>query len=104
MTELRCSADTCAHNDCNCCCKGNINVKGSDAYCTDDTCCQSFQERKGTSVSNACCEPKRAIDICCDAVDCRHNQNQTCHAPSIEVQGHGAHTANQTACGSFVRR
>lgn len=101
MTELKCHANTCCHNQEECCCKSTINVSGSQACCEDDTCCGSFQEKKEGSVSNSLKKAKHAIQITCDATDCKHNKECTCRATTIEVSGRGASSAKQTACDSF---
>ncbi len=46
MTRLDCSVVNCTYNKDNSCCKDNIHVGGRDARMTDQTCCESFRERK----------------------------------------------------------
>ena len=51
MPELRCTVQTCVHNKDFYCDLKKINVGGSDAKRPDETCCDSFEERKGDSES-----------------------------------------------------
>ncbi len=103
MTDLRCMTNTCAHNEEDCCCRSNITVCGSQACCEEDTCCSSFTEQSDQT-TNAIKVPKHSIKITCDARDCVHNVECNCKAPTIEVTGHGASSAKQTACASFAQR
>ena len=47
MTKLDCSVTGCMHNAENCCCKNTILVEGKTAQDKCDTCCGSFDEKKG---------------------------------------------------------
>ena len=46
MTRLDCSVVNCAYNKEDSCCKDNIHVGGKNAKVTDETCCESFREKK----------------------------------------------------------
>ena len=53
MPELKCTVQTCLHNQNYYCDLDNIKVGGSSAKHAQDTCCDSFEERKdGNSYSN----------------------------------------------------
>ncbi len=53
MTRLDCSVVNCTYNKDNSCCKDNIHVGGRNAKVTDQTCCDSFRERKYDGARNA---------------------------------------------------
>ena len=54
MPELRCTVQTCRHNRDYYCDLDKIEVGGSRAKHAQETCCDSFQERKdGNSYSNS---------------------------------------------------
>lgn len=52
MTKLDCSVTGCMHNAENCCCKNTILVEGKTAQDKCDTCCGSFDEKKGGTFRN----------------------------------------------------
>ena len=54
MPQLKCSAVTCVFNKQELCSRGDIQVTGDQASTADQTCCGSFQERKGESMTNSC--------------------------------------------------
>lgn len=66
-----------------------------------ETCCDSFEERKGDSYSDVTgtASPKSEID--CKAVDCMYNENCNCHAGKISVEGSNACHCEQTECATF---
>ena len=61
MPELKCTVQTCTHNKNFYCDLERIIVGGSSAKRSEETCCDSFEERKGDSYSDvngqasACC-------------------------------------------------
>ena len=64
MPVLNCSAMGCAYNVDHLCNKGTIQVDGSVAQKTDETCCASFRERSGGK--NACnCDDTRCSTFRC---------------------------------------
>lgn len=40
----------------------------------------------------------------CTATKCIYNENQLCSKGNIEIDGNGAHRADETSCGSFRDR
>ena len=46
MPELKCTVQTCKHNQNYCCDLDKITVGGDAAVAPKDTCCDSFEERK----------------------------------------------------------
>ncbi|MDE7057723.1 MAG: DUF1540 domain-containing protein [Lachnospiraceae bacterium] len=102
MTRLDCSVVNCTYNKDNSCCKDNIHVGGQGAKVTDQTCCDSFQERRYDGMRNADDIPSKPTAVSCDATNCTHNQACKCHADQIEVCGADACQCDDTRCGTFV--
>ena len=53
MPELKCTVQTCVHNNDFLCNLDRIQVGGESARNPQETCCDSFQERKEGSYSNS---------------------------------------------------
>ena len=104
MTYLKCSATTCVYNKNELCSKGDINVMGSDAQHSDETCCGSFRERTNESATNSVAEGggKKEIAIDCKAGNCTYNEQCKCTAGSIGIAGPGAKDSNDTKCDTFM--
>ena len=49
MPELKCTVQTCMHNKDFYCALDKIQVGGSSAKNAEETCCDSFEERKGSA-------------------------------------------------------
>lgn len=103
MAELQCKVENCTYNRENCCCKGDIMVGGHHACCEDETCCESFMQRRGDSFSNST-SPERIISIDCEAVKCVYNNNHKCVADHVDIKGCGACDCRETACATFKER
>lgn len=101
MAELCCTVENCAYNNECLCCKGDINVGGTQAHREDDTCCESFLQRRGDSFRNATEHPSHAIDIDCEAAHCVYNEHYKCMADHVDIRGCGACDCRETACGTF---
>lgn len=101
MAELRCQADTCTYNKERCCCKGDIMVGGKHAECPDDTCCESFVQKRGESLTNATSHPSATISVDCEVAKCVYNANYKCTADHVEISGMGADTSRETCCSTF---
>ena len=79
MTRLDCSVVNCAYNKEDSCCKDNIHVGGKNAKVTDETCCESFREKKdGMTNSNAI--PSKPTEVACEAECCCYNHSYKCAA------------------------
>lgn len=104
MAELKCKANTCCYNNEGNCCKGNIMVGGNHAVAIDNTCCESFSQRRGENYRNAMERPSRTISIDCEATNCTYNTNYRCCAQQVEIKGCGAAECGQTACTTFQER
>ena len=103
MAELRGGGDNCVYNSEKCCWKGDIMVGGKAAGKKEDTCCESFRERKGERVSNSM-NPSRTISIDCEATRCVYNTNYKCYADHVDIKGCGACDCKETACATFKER
>ena len=66
MPELKCTVQTCTHNQNNYCCLDRIVVGGNTAKQAEDTCCDSFEKRKGQSMSNSAKEASAYSSIDCN--------------------------------------
>ncbi|MBE6830264.1 DUF1540 domain-containing protein [Clostridium sp. KNHs216] len=107
MTNLHCDVMTCANNRDNFCCRPEIQVSGRQAQDSEETCCSSFLDATdGAQNSVGCSLPNTALDIYCEAENCRFNSNERCDANEISVQSGNAqpHSQSATACASFENR
>lgn len=104
MAELRCQADTCTYNKEKCCCKGDIMVGGKHAECCDETCCESFFQKRGEGMTNATSHPSPTISVDCEASKCVYNANYKCTAERVEISGSGADTSRETCCSTFKEK
>ncbi len=105
MPELKCTVQTCVHNQQYLCDLDKIQVGGENAKNPQETCCDSFQERTGESYSNSYSSSmKSASDtssVDCKATNCMYNQNCACHAGKISVEGGNASACDGTECATF---
>ena len=100
MTRLDCSVVNCAYNKEDSCCKDNIHVGGKNAKVTDETCCESFREKKhGMTNSNAI--PSKPTEVACEAECCCYNHSCKCAADQIQMSGSNACHCGQTECATF---
>ncbi|NBH84733.1 DUF1540 domain-containing protein [bacterium C-53] len=106
VTILECTAKDCFYNKSECCCKGDIEVKGHSAKCSSDTCCQSFKKQRDGSYSNAhtSSSPSRSVEIGCEADNCVYNDDHRCFADRIGIAGINASTSRETQCSTFRAR
>ena len=96
MPDLRCTVQTCAHNKNFYCDLDGIVVGGNSAKRAEETCCDSFEERKGDSYSNVTGEASPKCKI-----DCKATEQCQCHAGKISVEGSSACRCGQTECATF---
>lgn len=101
MPKLRCSAQGCVHNASECCCRGAIEVAGTSAGHSEETCCSNFYENVGNMSNAVGQEPTEYMEVQCEAENCMHNEGYQCQADSIDVSGHGACKCDETCCSSF---
>ena len=101
MANLECGVDSCAHNREECCCRGEINVKGCGAHSMCDTCCGSYLRRNGENAQNATVYPNQTIGISCEAENCIYNTDTKCTAKNVGIAGYGARDKEETECSTF---
>ncbi len=101
MTNLDCSVKNCRYNENNCCCKENIQIDGSSARCSNETCCGSFVERSEEYARNSVYEPSKPTNVSCKAENCKYNEDCQCHASDIDVAGSKACCCGETECKTF---
>lgn len=101
MQQLDCSVDSCVYNKRECCCRGEICVDGREAKSSEDTCCRSFEEKRGDSFLSATEHPTQTINVECKATDCIYNKGCICDARHIGIAGSNACHCEQTECASF---
>ena len=101
MAELKCGVEICSYNKDKCCCKGDIMVGGKHADCCNDTCCESFAQKRDDSYTSSLEHPCRTISIDCEAVKCVYNSNYKCHAEHVDIKGGGANSSAGTECSTF---
>ena len=104
MAELKCAVDTCVYNNSECCCTGDIMVGGMRALSCEETCCESFREKKGDRATNEAKHPSRTISIDCEAVKCIYNSNYKCLADHVDIRGCKAADCRETSCATFKER
>lgn len=106
MAELKCGAVNCTYNEEKYCCKGDIMVGGKHADRTEDTCCESFaQKREGhDTYTSSLSHPSKTISIDCEAVKCIYNSNYKCVAEHVDIAGSGAKISGETECSTFTER
>lgn len=104
MAELKCMAEKCNYNKDCLCCKGDIMVGGTHATTSDDTCCESFVEKRNDAFTSANAHQSKVISIDCDAVKCMYNSNYKCVASHVDINGQNATTSKLTSCGTFKEK
>ena len=101
MPELKCTVQTCTHNKNFYCDLERIIVGGSSAKRSEETCCDSFEERKGDSYSDVNGQASACSCIDCKATECIYTDKCECHAGKISVEGSNACQCEQTECATF---
>ena len=101
MPELKCTVQTCTHNKNFYCDLERIIVGGSSAKRSEETCCDSFEERKGDSHSDVNGQASACSSIDCKATECMYNEQCHCHAGKISVEGGNARRCQETECATF---
>ena len=101
MAELKCKAEHCTYNKDRYCSKGDIMVGGDEAEKSQETCCESFQERRADSMKDSVGTPSADIMVDCQASNCTYNENLKCTAGKIDISGVGASSCDETECSTF---
>ena len=102
MPELKCTVQTCVHNNQFLCDLEKIQVGGDSAKTAQETCCDSFQERKEGSYMNYSGQQMASdcASVDCRAKECMYNENCQCHAGRISVEGGDARQSSATECAT----
>lgn len=103
MPELKCSVVTCVHNNENYCALDSIEVNGSSAQKSEETCCGSFVEKRDNQYSNSAKSATATSDVVCRARDCKYNDECKCFAGKINVAGSSACHSEETECTTFKK-
>jgi hypothetical protein len=98
MPALVCSAQNCMYNNAMYCSRGDIKVGGAQAMVCQDTCCESFEERKRDNMRSSVGSPSTQASIQCEATKCRYNEKCTCHAQHVDISGAAACMCTETEC------
>ena len=101
MPELKCTVQTCVHNNDFLCNLDRIQVGGESARNPQETCCDSFQERKEGSYSNSLEMASDCACVDCKATECMYNESCKCHAGKISVEGGNTKNSSGTECATF---
>lgn len=104
MPELKCTVQTCLHNKNSYCALDGIKVGGSSAKRAEETCCDSFEERKDSSMNayrDVTGEASPVSRIDCQAQECMYNEKCKCNAGKISVEGSNACRCKETECATF---
>ena len=101
MPALVCSAQNCVYNNAMYCSRGDIRVGGANASVCQDTCCESFRERKIESMKSSMGSPSMEIKIDCEARNCKYNKECQCHASHVDISGAAACRCEETECVTF---
>ncbi len=101
MPALVCSAQNCLYNNAMYCSKGDIKVGGEHAKVCQDTRCESFHERRHDHAVSSMGTPSAQIDVKCEAVHCKYNEDCLCHANHIDISGAAACRCEETECVTF---
>ena len=90
--NLNCSATNCAHNNGGNCYAGGINVAGSSATTTSNTCCSSFVDKSNAGFTNCGdgCKCTKTNNISCQAGNCKYNSLGACTANSVQINAQSA--------------
>lgn len=106
MAELKCIVENCTYNKEHYCSKGDIMVGGKHACGSEETCCESFAQKKegSDSYTSSLSHPSKIISIDCEAVKCVYNSNYKCVAEHVDIKGCGACDCGETACATFTEK
>lgn len=106
MADLKCTVETCAYNKECLCSKGDIMVGGKNAKDCEETCCESFAQRRADndSYTSSLNHPTRTISIDCEATRCMYNNNYKCVAEHVDIRGGDACECRETACATFKEK
>lgn len=101
MAKLRCTAQSCMYNNSQYCYLGEIEVSGTEADCSEDTCCSNFYKDIGNARNLIKKQTIEFMDVGCDARSCIHNVVCKCQADYISMSGYDVSHCDETCCLRF---
>lgn len=101
MTKLDCNVVNCSYNADNCCRRTDIQVEGTQAKTSSETCCGSFAPKGSGCQSCHTTDVKKDTTVSCEACECKFNEDHACHAGHIGISGGHADSSRETECGSL---
>ncbi len=104
MTQVDCTAKECIYNEEKLCCRAGITVEGNEALEKDETYCGNYEKEHGSCCRNASLEPSSHINIRCDVLTCKYNDDRACAAESIDILHSNTGENGQTKCDRFEVR
>ena len=87
MTKLDCNVVNCSYNADNCCRRTDIQVEGTQAKTSSETCCGSFAPKGCGCQSCHTTDVKKDTTVSCEACECKFNEDHACHAGHIGISG-----------------
>lgn len=102
MSSLNCSAKECGYYKDDLCERNHINVGGKQAHRTAETCCESFENQ--SVGKHTAMKADENTGIHCEAQNCEYNENETCVAKHVQIQGCNAEVCGETCCETFCER
>lgn len=107
MTHLECKVTSCAHYQSGRCSLPGIHVSGSNADTSSQTCCASYEEKRGqASMNQAGGHAGSSSSIRCEAGRCQYNCQGSCEASNVCVDCCCGNVTNksETECSTFSCR
>ncbi len=103
--KVKCGVTDCAYYNENYCTANEIKIGGENATTADATNCETFVN-SGNMVNSCGCSAKGGeTKICCQARECKHNEDSKCTLSGIDVSCTCAScdcsSHDQTFCSSF---
>ena len=106
MSEISCTAHTCAYNSDSYCTLKSVHVSGQKAKKSCDTACDSFYlgtpAETNAVISQISAPQSNCIE--CSAGKCLYNESGHCKAVNVDINGIGADCSARTECGTFVKK
>ncbi len=103
MPLLNCMVTNCVYNKEELCSRGDIKIGGRKATIAEETCCDSFRDKNHGAAKNAVSTECgcSSIRVDCDACSCKYNEDKTCCAPEVNIEGACADGCDDTVCETF---
>lgn len=101
MTKLDCNVVNCSYNADNCCRRTDIQVEGTQAKTSSETCCGSFAPKGCGCQSCHTTDVKKDTTVSCEACECKFNEDHACHAGHIGISGGHADSSRETSAAAL---